>query len=67
MRECEEKFKSVHSAGSHDWISRLARGWQVAKRGTRVKHTGELKSHASWSTTRQNFQSVKQLAHDSNS
>ena len=24
MRECEEKLKSVHSAGPHDWILRLA-------------------------------------------
>ena len=57
MREYEEKLKSVHSAGPRDWISRWAHGWQVAKGGTCVKHTGELKSHASWSTTGQNFQS----------
>ena len=49
MRECEEKLKSVHSAGPRDWISRLAHGLQVAKGGTRVKRVGELKSHASWS------------------
>ena len=57
MRECEEKLKSVHSAGPHNWISRLAHSWQVVKGGTRMKHAGELKSHASWSTTGQNFQS----------
>ena len=34
--------------GSHDW--------QVTKGGTRVKHAGELKSHASC-TAGQNFQS----------
>ena len=56
MRECEENLKSVHSAGHRDWIWRLARGWQVAKGGTRLKHAGELKSHANWSTTGQNFQ-----------
>ena len=56
MRECEEKLKSMHSAGPRDWISRLAYGYQVAKGGTCVKHAGELKSHTSWSTTRQNFQ-----------
>ena len=56
MRECEEKLKSVHSVGPRDWISLLARGWQVTKGGTCVKHAGELKSHASWSTTGQNFQ-----------
>ena len=57
MRKCEEKLKSVHSAGPRDCISQLAYDWQVAKGGTRVKYAEELKSHASWSTTRQNFQS----------
>ena len=56
MRKCEEKLKSVHSAGPRDWISRLAYDWQVAKGGTSVKHVGELKSHASWSTRGQNSQ-----------
>ena len=51
MRECEEKLRSVHSAGTRDWILRVAHGWQVAKIGTRVKHVGELKSHASCCTT----------------
>ena len=55
MRKCEEKLKSVHSTGPRNWISRMARGWQVAKGGTHVKHAGELTSHASWSTTGQNF------------
>ena len=45
------KGKSVHSSR----VSQLAHGWQVAKGGTRVKHARELKSHANWSTTRQNF------------
>ena len=57
MKECEEKLKSVHSAGSRDWISQLACGWQVVKGGTRVKHARELKSHVNWSTIEQNFQS----------
>ena len=43
----KKKLKSMHSAGTRDWISRVARGWQVAKRGTHVKHAEELKSHAS--------------------
>ena len=30
-------------------------GWQVVKAGTRVKHVGELKSHASYCTTGQIF------------
>ena len=33
--------------------SRVTRDWQVAKVGTRVKHAGELKSHANYCTTRQ--------------
>ena len=57
MRECEEKLKSVHSAGPCYWISRLACGWQVDKDGTCVKYVEELKCHASWSTIGQNFQS----------
>ena len=40
-----------------NWILRLAHDWQVTKGGTHVKHAGELKGHASCSTTRQNFQS----------
>ena len=59
MRECEEKLKSVHSARPRDCISQLACDWQVAKGGTHVKYAGELKSHASWSTGGQNFQSGK--------
>ena len=31
----------------------MTRDWQAAKAGTRVKHTGELKSHASYCTTGQ--------------
>ena len=46
VRECEEKFKSVHLAGPRNWILRLAHDWQVAKGGTHVKHAGEMKSHA---------------------
>ena len=33
------------------------RGWQVTQGGTYVERARELKSHASWSTTWQNFQS----------
>ena len=62
MRKCEEKLKSVHSTGPRNWISRMARGWQVAKGGIRVKHAGELKSHASWSTIGQNFQSSQAVS-----
>ena len=56
MRECEEKLRSVHSVRTHNWISRVARSWQAAKRGTRVKHADELKSHASYCTIGQKSQ-----------
>ena len=61
MRECEEKLR-MHSVGTRDWISRVARGWQVAKRGTCAKHAGELKSHASYCTTRQKFQAGQAIS-----
>ena len=53
----KKKLKNVHSAGPRDWISQLARSLQVAKAGTHVKHAEELKSHVSWRTIGQNFQS----------
>ena len=56
MRECEEKLKSVHSVGTHNWISRVAHGWQVTKKGTHVKHAGELKSYANCCTIGQKSQ-----------
>ena len=37
-------------------VSRVAYSWQSAKRGTRVKHAGELKSHTSYCTTGQKSQ-----------
>ena len=45
-----------------NWILRLACDWRVAKGGTRVKHARELKGHASWSTTEQNFQTGKTVS-----
>ena len=62
MRECEEKLWSVYSTRIHDWISRIARGWQVAKRGTRMKHAKELKSHASYCTARQKSQASQAVS-----
>ena len=56
MREYEEKLKNVHSARTRNWISQVARSWQVAKGGTCVKHAKELKSHASYCTTGQKSQ-----------
>ena len=42
--------------GTHNWISWLARGLQVTKWCTRVKHEEELNSHTSWSTIGQRVQ-----------
>ena len=52
MREYEEKLKSVHSSRA----LRLDLVTSESPKKARVKHAGELKSHTSWSTTRQNFQ-----------
>jgi len=49
----KKSSRVCNSAGPRNWISRLARGLQVAKGGTRVKHAEELKSHASCCTTGQ--------------
>ena len=46
LRLCSE-------AGTHGWISWVARGLQVARRCTWVKHAEKLNRHASCSTTRQ--------------
>ena len=42
--------------------SRVTRDWQAAKVGTRVKHAGELKSHASCCTTGQKSQVGKAVS-----
>ena len=43
-------------AETRDWISRVARNWQAARRCTRVKRAEKLNRHASCSTTRQKVQ-----------
>uniref|UniRef100_A0A7N2MYD4 Bulb-type lectin domain-containing protein n=1 Tax=Quercus lobata TaxID=97700 RepID=A0A7N2MYD4_QUELO len=40
----------------------LTRDWQAAKVGTRAKHAGELKSHASCCTTRQKSQAGQAIS-----
>ena len=62
MRECEEMLKIVQ--GCRDlWLdSRVTRDWQAAKVGTCVKHTGELKSHASYCTTEQKSQASQAVS-----
>ena len=56
MRECEEMFKIVQGRRDSQLDSRVTRDWQAAKVGTRVKHAGELKSHARCCTIGQNSQ-----------
>ena len=56
MRECEEMLKIVQGCRDSRLDSRVTRDWQAAKVGTRVKHAGELKSHASCCTTGQKSQ-----------
>ena len=54
--------KVCNSTGPRDWISQLTRGWQVAKVGTRVKHTEELKSHTSCCTPGQKSQAGQEVS-----
>ena len=53
MRECEEMLKIVQGCRGSQLDLRGTRDWQATKVGTRVKHAGELKSHASCCTTGQ--------------
>ena len=50
MRECEEMLKIVQGCRDSRLDKRVTRDWQAVKVGTRVKHVGELKSHASCCT-----------------
>ena len=56
MRECEEMLKIVQGCKDLRLDSRVTRDWQAAKVGTRVKHAGKLKSHASYCITGQKSQ-----------
>ena len=49
--------KLCNETGTHDCISRVARGLQAARRCTRVKHVEKLNRHASYSTIGQKVQS----------
>ena len=57
-----ESVKKSSRVCTQQGLATGSRNWQVGKGGTRVKHVGELKSHISWSTTRQNFQSVQVIS-----
>ena len=52
----KKSSKVCNSTRPRNWISRLARCWQVAKVGTCVKHVEELKSHANCCITGQKSQ-----------
>ena len=56
MRECEEMLKIVQGCKDSRLDSQVTHDWQVTKVGTRVKHAGELKSHANCCTTGQKSQ-----------
>ena len=56
MRECEEMFKIVQGCRDSRLDLQVTCDWQAAKVGTRVKHAGDLKSHASYCTTGQKSQ-----------
>ena len=56
MRECEEMLKIVEGCRDSWLNSWMTHDWQAAKVGTRVKHAGELKSHASCCTIGQKSQ-----------
>ena len=66
---CERMWRKAQECA----LSRVSRldlathSWQVAKGGTRVKHAGELKGHASCCITRQKFRSGQAVSCDSNS
>ena len=62
MRECEEMLKIVQGCRDSRLDLRVTCDSQVAKVGTRVKHVGELKSHASYCTTGQNSQAGQAIS-----
>ena len=55
-------FKIVQGYRDSQLDSRVTRNWQAAKVGTRVKHAGKLKSHASCCTTGQKFQAGQAIS-----
>ena len=54
--ECERVCKKVQECALKKSLTTGSRDWHVAKGGTHVKHVWELKGHANWSITGQNFQ-----------
>ena len=59
MKKCTKLCKDAETRG---WNSRVTRDWQVTKAGTRVKHAGELKSHASCCTIGQKSQAGQAIS-----
>ena len=55
-KSVKKSLEVCNSTRPCDWISRLARGWQVAKVGTRVKYAWKLKSYTSYCTIGQKSQ-----------
>ena len=53
VQKCSRLCKDAETRSWNSWVTR---NWQAAKASTRVKHAGELKSHASCCTTGQKSQ-----------
>ena len=53
---CERVWRKAQKCATQQGLATGSCDWQVTKRGTRVKHAEELKSHASCCTTGQNSQ-----------
>ena len=54
MKKCSSLCKV---AGTRDWNSWVAYGWQAARLCTQVKHAEKMNSHANWSIIGQKVQS----------
>ena len=62
MRECEEMLKIVQGCRDSRLDSWVTCDWQATKVGTRVKHAGKLKSHASYCTIGQKSQASQAVS-----
>ena len=56
MKKSSRVCRKVQECALKKSLAIGAHNWRVAKGGIRVKHAGELKGHANWSTIGQNFQ-----------
>ena len=59
MKKCSRLCKDAETYSWNLWVTR---NWQATKAGIRVKHAGELKSHASCCTTGQKSQASQTVS-----